>query len=73
MPEILGEAAEYFNPEKPEEIAAAIRRLVRSPERRAEMAGDAFQKAQFYSWHRCAQETFGFLAQVVQRFHRSAP
>jgi glycosyltransferase involved in cell wall biosynthesis len=64
MPEILGEAAEYFDPEKPEEIAAAIRRLIRSPERRAQIAKDAYRKAQTYSWHRCAQETFGFLAQV---------
>jgi glycosyltransferase involved in cell wall biosynthesis len=71
MPEILGEAAEYFDPETPEEIAAAIRRLIRSPERRAEIASDAYRKAQTYSWQRCAQETFGFLAQVCRGYGKS--
>lgn len=65
MPELLGEAGVYFDPEKPDEIAAAIRQLFESPELRAKKAQAAYQKAQAFSWDRCAEDTFEFLAQIA--------
>jgi glycosyltransferase involved in cell wall biosynthesis len=65
MPETLGDAGEYFDPEQPAEIAAAIKQLIDSPSLRAEKAAAAFQRAQQFSWERCARETFSFLARVA--------
>ena len=70
MPEMLGDAGVYFNPEQPDEIAAAIRKLLESSELRANLAELAFQQAQLYSWERCAQETFDFLSQIAREHQR---
>jgi len=62
MPEILGDAGCYFDPESVDAAAAAIERLVESPELRARCAEAAFGRASAYSWKRCADETMRFLA-----------
>jgi glycosyltransferase involved in cell wall biosynthesis len=66
MREVLGEAGVYFEPEHPESIAKAIRELIESAELRTEKAQMAFERAQRYSWGRCADETFSFLAAVAR-------
>jgi len=66
MPEVLGDAGMYFDPERPDEIAGAIRTLIESPELRMGKAKAAFERAQQFSWSRCADETFGFLAGVCR-------
>jgi len=65
MPDILGDAGIYFDPEQVSSISHAIGQLVASPSLRAAMARSAFYRAQIYSWRRCADETFGFLARVA--------
>jgi glycosyltransferase involved in cell wall biosynthesis len=65
MPEILGDAGVYFDPEKPQEIASAIKFLIDSPSLRDEKAKVAHRYVADFSWQRCADETFRFLAQVV--------
>ncbi len=67
MPEVLGDAGVYFDPEQPEEIASALRELIDSPQLRTELAEASYQRAQRFSWRRCAEETFEFLAAVVRR------
>lgn len=63
MPEVLGDAGLYFDPEKPEEIAEAIKKLIEDPILRTEKAEAAFERAKKFTWERCADETFGFLAE----------
>ncbi|MDP9200445.1 MAG: glycosyltransferase family 4 protein [Gemmatimonadota bacterium] len=72
MPEILREAGVYFNPERPLEIAAALRTLIDSPALRAEKADAAFRRAKAFSWKRCAEETFAFLIRTMKRTPRYA-
>ncbi len=67
MPEILGGAGVFFDPEKPKDIARSARGLIESPELRSELAHLSCQRAQQYSWKRCADETFQFLVAVTQR------
>lgn len=67
MPEMLGDAGIYFDPENPDDIARALRQLINSPALRQELAEAAFERAQTYSWQRCAEETFEFLSKVSQR------
>jgi glycosyltransferase involved in cell wall biosynthesis len=64
MPEMLGEAGRYFDPENPVSIADAVRKLAADPELRAEKAAAASAAAAQFSWSRCATETFEFLRTV---------
>ena len=65
MPEVLGDAGVYFHPEDPDDIARALNELIDSPDLRAQLARAAFDRAQKYSWKRCANETFDFLAEIA--------
>lgn len=67
MPEVLGSAGVYFDPERPEEIAGALRQLIESPQLRTEISQLSHQQARQYSWERCAGETFQFLSAVTQQ------
>ena len=67
MSEVLGDAGVYFDPEQPEEIACALRELIESPQLRADLAQASYQRAQQFSWQRCADETFGFLVAVAHQ------
>jgi glycosyltransferase involved in cell wall biosynthesis len=65
MPELLADSGEYFDPEKPEDIAAALDRLIRDSQLRGQRAAAAFARAGNYTWERCAQETLRFLSSVA--------
>lgn len=67
MPEVLGEAGIYFDPEVPASIADVLRKLALDAPLRAKLAELAWRKAQAYSWERCASDTFAFIAQVAQQ------
>jgi glycosyltransferase involved in cell wall biosynthesis len=66
MPEVLGDAGLYFDPEQPEQIGAAIRSFLDSPQLRSQKAHLAFERVKRYSWERCSRETFSFLAAAVR-------
>lgn len=72
MPEVLGDAGVYFDSEDPDDIASALRELIDSPDLRARLAKSSFERAQTYSWQRCANETFGFLAEVASTHSTSS-
>lgn len=65
MPEILGSAGSYFDPECPKDIARAIETLIQSPQLRGKLAQLGYEKSMQYSWQRCANETFQFLIAVT--------
>jgi len=65
MPEILGDAGLYFDPEKPENLSSTLLKLLASEERITSLALNSYQKAKVFSWDRCAEDTFGFLRQVA--------
>lgn len=67
MPDVLGDAGVYFDPESPKSIVQAITKLGDDPVLRAELAQRAWKRAQKYSWARCARETLDFIAQVAQQ------
>lgn len=70
MPEVLQDGGLYCDPEKPDDIARAIRRLVNSPRLRAAKAELAVGYAQKYSWQRSADATFAFFGEVVRGIHK---
>jgi len=66
MPEVLGDAGVYCDPEDTRSIALALRELINSHDLRARLAQAAFVRAQSYSWKRCADDTFGFFARIAR-------
>lgn len=72
MPEVLEGAGIYFDPEVPESIAEALRKLIHNIELRTQLAASAWQKGQSYSWVRCARETLEFIAKTAEAYPASA-
>jgi hypothetical protein len=42
-------------------------KLIKSATLRTTLARSSYSLSQKYSWQRCADETFGFLREVIQR------
>jgi glycosyltransferase involved in cell wall biosynthesis len=72
MPDILGDAGVYFDPENVDSIAAAILKLIKTPKLREKNSKMAFDKAQKYSWIRCTTETFSLLSQVLDEYKQNS-
>ena len=71
MPEVLGDAGVYFHPEKPEQIAEAIKFYIENPAIREQKAREGFIKSKDYSWHRTGIDTFDFLAKVNKSYNKT--
>lgn len=67
MLEVLGQTGVFFNPEQPEDIVRALRKLIESPQTRTKLSRMSYERVQQYSWLRCADETFRFLVGVAQQ------
>lgn len=57
LPEVVGTAAEFFDPDNLEAFRAALEAVVDSPLRRAELIQLGQLRSQQFSWDTCAQET----------------
>jgi glycosyltransferase involved in cell wall biosynthesis len=67
MPEIIGDAGEFFDPASPGEIAAAIERVVYTQERGADLVARGRRRLHEFTWERCAAETLNIYKKVVAR------
>ena len=65
MPEILKDAGIYFDPDNVDSIANCIERLAEDVELREKLAVKAFNLGGQYSWRRCANDTFNFIARIA--------
>ncbi|WP_230411844.1 glycosyltransferase [Denitromonas iodatirespirans] len=70
MPEVLGDSGVYFDPTSDAEMAAAVLTLAEDVDLRQTLAANAYERAQAYSWARCAEQTFAFIAQVANEAAR---
>lgn len=71
MPEILGNAGLYFNPEHSIEIFDALESLITNPQLRDQKAHASFHKVEKYSWSICTKETLAFLKVVMSDYKKS--
>lgn len=55
LPEIVGEAGLYFEPENPAAIAATVLSLLRDPDRRERLSANARLRAHEFTWARAAE------------------
>ena len=57
MPEVIGPAGEYCDPNSAESIADAIEKVVFDEQRKAELVKLGRERLQLFSWRKCALET----------------
>ena len=67
MPEVLQNCGVYFDPESPVEIASAVNKLTRDLDLREYSSQAALERSRFFSWERCADETWRYLYEVALR------
>lgn len=67
IPSILGKAGFYFDPKDSDSIESELRKMLSDKVARKRAAEMAYQKAEKYSWKRCARSTFSHLAEVADR------
>ncbi|MGC4016763.1 MAG: glycosyltransferase family 1 protein [Luteolibacter sp.] len=65
MPEVLGDAAEFFDPESEEEIRNAMERVLLDPEHHADLIERGTRRGSRFSWRRCAAETLQVYERVL--------
>lgn len=57
LPEVAGDAALYFDPDRPDELAAAIVRVLQDPLLAETLSAAGQARAAAFSWNRVAEET----------------
>ena len=57
LPEVCGNAAEYFDPNITESMATSIEKVLNSPSLRKELVNRGLQRIKNFSWQRCAEQT----------------
>lgn len=67
LPEVAGDAAQYFHPMEEESLVAALQRVLRYTKlQRASMVKKGIAQAAQFSWQRTAQETLAVYMKVAQ-------
>jgi len=65
LPEIAGDAALVVNPDDPDALATALRRVSLDVDLRAELRRKGLTRAAEFSWERCARETLAAYDRVL--------
>lgn len=66
LPETLQDGGEYFDPEDDDSIAQALRSLIVDTQKRLRYSARAKAISENYSWGKCANQTWNYIAQVYQ-------
>ena len=67
LPEVVGDAAILINPEKPQEIAQAIKKVLSDSKFREILCHKGLQRAKEFSWVKTAATTLSVLLKVARR------
>lgn len=65
LPEVYGEAAHYFNPHMPEDMAEKIGRVTTNKKLRQDLIEKGRKQAAKYSWRRMAEQTLAVYKEVL--------
>ncbi|NMF90633.1 glycosyltransferase family 4 protein [Aromatoleum petrolei] len=65
IPEVVGDAAEMFDPSDTESMCAAIERVASDEARRAELIARGRARLDVFSWQRCAQQTLDIYRRIA--------
>jgi glycosyltransferase involved in cell wall biosynthesis len=65
LPEVLGDAALYFDPRDPQDMAARLAEMLRSESERERMRERGMRRAKGYRWSECARKTLSLYEKLV--------
>ncbi len=65
IPEVVGDAGEYFDPDSIDSIRVAIERVLQAKELREFLVQKGIERCSFFSWERCASETLAIYRSIV--------
>lgn len=65
LPEVAGEAGEYFDPESQESMTAAMEAVAYSESRRKELGALGRHQCSKFSWEKCARETLDIYRRLL--------
>jgi glycosyltransferase involved in cell wall biosynthesis len=66
IPEVTGDAAIFFNPEDPQDIAQNILKIL-NPETRGLLINRGNVRSKIFSWENCAKKTLGVFRSVLKK------
>jgi glycosyltransferase involved in cell wall biosynthesis len=66
IPEVVGDAGLYFDPNRVEAIADAMERVALSAELRLDLVARGNERVRQFSWERCAAETLDVYRDLLQ-------
>lgn len=66
LPEVGGNAALYINPQKTEQIALAIKKIIFDEKTESKMRQASLAQAKKFSWDKCARETYKIYQEVTK-------
>lgn len=64
MPEVLGEAALYFNPRDPQQIIKRMKDIKNNKQLRKNLTKKGYKQVKKYSWWECGRETLEVYAEI---------
>ena len=67
MPEVLGDAAEYFSPTDIHDMATAVERVITDETLRTTMVQRGYEQVKKYSWEKMARETHEIYQKVLEK------
>ena len=65
LPEVYGQAALYFDPYSPEDIANTIKQIMKSEKLKKELIKKGHDQVAKYSWERMSQEIFKVIESLL--------
>lgn len=65
IPEVVGDAGEYIDPESTESIKSVLEETLNSKEMRLNLVKKGYERCKQFTWARCAQETMEIYRKVV--------
>jgi glycosyltransferase involved in cell wall biosynthesis len=66
LPEVVGDAAELFDPYDESAMRDAIERVVSNPEYATSLIEKGRRRASLFSWEKCARETFNIYCKILE-------
>lgn len=67
MPEVAGEAAQYFDPESVESIQVSIDRVLSDADLCGKMVKMGRKREKMFSWKKCVDETYDFYNSIIEK------
>jgi hypothetical protein len=66
LPEILGNAALYFNPDEEEDVLKKLESIVSNEHLRGQLRVAGYEQAKKYSWNNCARQTLSIYDNILK-------